>query len=153
MKSVHSKLERAHGKVEAKCEMCSGDKAEGFCRQCTQFVCEKCIESHRRMKVFAGHKIASLKELKEGAKEIIVEEPPLQVCKEHDEAMKIYCFDCNCLVCHDCTVKDHFGHNNEFIKKSAPEMKKKLIKQLDPLNEVKIDLSHAIEEIKSPNVT
>ena len=30
MKSVHSKLERAHGKVEAKCEMCSGDKAEGF---------------------------------------------------------------------------------------------------------------------------
>ena len=30
MKSVHSKLERAHGKVEAKCEMCFGDRAEGF---------------------------------------------------------------------------------------------------------------------------
>ena len=149
MKSVHSKLERAHGKVEAKCEMCSGDKAEGFCRQCALFVCERCIEPHRRMKVFAGHKIASLDELKEGIKEIIVEESPLQVCKEHDEAMKIYCFDCNYLICRDCTIKDHLGHSYEFIKKSAPEMKKKLIKQLDPLKEVKIDLSRAVEEIKS----
>ena len=59
------------------------------------------------MKVFAGHKIASLDELKEGAKEIIVEEPPLHVCKEHDEVMKIYCFDCNCLICRDCTIEDH----------------------------------------------
>ena len=149
MKSVHSKLEQAHSKVEAKCEMCSGDKAKGFCRQCALFVCEKCIESHHRMKVFAGHKIASLIELKEGAKEIIMEEPPLQVCKEHDEVMKIYCFDCNCLICRDCTIEDHSGHNHKFIKKSAPEMKKKLIKQLDPLKEVKMDLSRAVEEIKS----
>ena len=146
MKSVHSKLERAHGKVEAKCEMCSVDKAEGFCRQCAQLVCEKCIESHRRMKMFAGHKID---ELKEGAKEIIKEEPPLQTCKEHGEAMRIYCFDCNCLICRDCTIKDHLGHSYEFVMKSAPEMKKKLIKQLDILKEVKIDMSCAVEEIKS----
>ena len=146
MKSVHSKLERAHGKVEAKCELCSVDKAEGFCRQCAQLVCEKCIESHRRMKMFAGHKID---ELKEGAKEIIKEEPPLQMCKEHGEAMRIYCFDCNCLICRDCTIKDHLGHSYEFVMKSAPEMKKKLIKQLDILKEVKIDMSCAVEEIKS----
>ena len=31
MKQVHSKVERATGKVEAKCEMCSGAKAEAFC--------------------------------------------------------------------------------------------------------------------------
>ena len=149
MKSVHSKLERAHGKVEAKCEMCSGDGAKAFCRQCTQFICDECVKQHHRMKVFAGHKIASLDELKEGVKEIIMEESPLQVCKEHDEVMKIYCFDCNCLICRDCTIKDHLGHSYKFIKKSAPEMKQKLIKQLDPLKEVKIDLSCAVKEIKS----
>ena len=149
MKSVHSKLERAHGKVEAKCEMCSGDRAKAFCRQCTQFICDECVKQHHRMKVFLGHKIVSLDELKEGTKEIIMEESPLQVCKEHDEAMKIYCFDCNCLICLCCTIEDHSGHHHKFVKKSAPEMKKKLIKQLDPLKEVKIDLSHAAEEIKS----
>ena len=149
MKSVHSKLERAHGKVEAKCEMCSGDRAKAFCRQCTQFICDECVKQHHRMKVFSGHKIVSLDELKEGVKEITMEESPLQVCKEHDEAIKIYCFDCNCLICRDCTIKDHLGHSYEFTKKSAPKMKKKLIKQLDPLKEVKIDLSCAVEEIKS----
>ena len=149
MKSVHSKLERAHGKVEAKCELCSGDRAKAFCRQCTQFICDECVKQHHRIKVFAGHKIVSLDELKEGVKEIIMEESPLQVCKEHDEAMKIYCFDCNCLICRDCTIEDHSGHNHKFVKKSTPEMKKKLIKQLDTLKEVKIDISCTVEEIKS----
>ena len=148
MKSVHSKLERAHGKVEAKCEMCSGDRAKAFCRQCTQFICDECVKQHHRMKAFTGHKVVSLDELKEGAKEITMKESPHQTCKKHDEAMKIYCFDCKSLICRDCTIKDHFHHDHEFIKISAPEMKKKLIEQLDPLNEVKVSLSHAVEEIK-----
>ena len=149
MKELHSKLERAHGKVDAKCEMCSGDKAEAFCRQCTQFICAECVKSHHRMKVFAGHKIASLDELKEGAKEIVMEESPLQMCKKHDESMKMYCFDCSLLICRDCTVKDHFGHNYEFVKECAPEMKKKLVTHLEPLKKVKVELSHAVEEIQT----
>ena len=58
MKSVHSKLELAHGKVEAKCEICSEDKAEAFCRQCAQFICAECVKSHQRLKkLFPGHKV------------------------------------------------------------------------------------------------
>ena len=151
MKSVYSKLERAHGKVRAKCEMCSvGYRAKAFCRQCTHFICDECVKQHHRMKTFTGHKIASLDQLKEGAKEIVLEdELPFQICEKHDEAMKVYCFDCKCLICRDCTIKDHLGHNYEFIKKSAPEMKKKLIEQLNPLKEVKMDLSNAVEEIQT----
>ena len=149
MKELHSKLERTHGKVDAKCEMCSGDKAEAFCRQCTQFICTECVKLHNKLKVFAGHKIASLDELKEGAKEIVMEESPLQICKEHDELMKMYCFDCSLLICRDCTIKDHSGHNHEFIKKCAPEMKKKLVAHLEPLRKVKVELSHAVEEIQT----
>ena len=149
MKELHSKLERTHGKVDAKCEMCSGDKAEAFCRQCTQFICTECVKSHHRMKVFADHKIASLDELKERAKEIVMEESPLPVCKEHEEPMKMYCFDCSLLICRDCTIKDHSGHNHEFVKKSAPEMKKKLIADLEPLRKVKVELSLAVEEIQT----
>ena len=32
MKELHTKMEKAHGKVEALCEQCSGDKATAFCR-------------------------------------------------------------------------------------------------------------------------
>ena len=146
MKEVHFKLGRVHGKVEAKCEMCSRTKAEDFCRQCAMFICEECKRQHSIMKVFVGHKITSLDELKEGgAKEIIIQEPPLQMCKEHDEPMKTYCFDCNCLICRDCTINitDHFGHNHKFIKKAAPEMKKNLLK------EAKVSLSRVMKKVQS----
>ena len=151
LEELHSKMERAHGKVDAKCELCSGDKAEAFCRQCAQFICEECIKAHQRMKKsFPGHKVVTFDELKKGgAKEIVTQESPLQTCTKHDEPMKIYCFDCSCLICRDCTVKDHRDHSHEFIKVSAPETKKKLIQQLEPLKEVHANLSHAVEEIQT----
>ena len=151
LKELHSKMERAHGKVDAKCELCSGDKAEAFCRQCAQFICEKCVEAHQRMKkTFPGHKVVTFDELKKGgAKEIVTQESPLQTCTNHDQPMNIYCFDCSCLICRDCTIKDHRDHNHEFIKVSAPETKKKLIQQLEPLKEVHANLSHAVEEIQT----
>ena len=148
MKELHSKLERAHGKVDAKCEMCSRNKAEAFCRQCVEFICPRCVESHKLMKIFAGHTVTPLDKLKEGAKEIIIGEEPVKMCKEHDEAMKIFCFDCNTLICRDCTVIDHASHKYEFVKKYAVEIKKNLIEHLEPLKDVKVNLSHAVEEVK-----
>ena len=62
--------------------------------------------------------------------------------------MKIFCFDCNTLICRDCTVIDHAGHKYEFVKKYAVEIKKNLIEHLEPLKDVKINLSHAVEEVK-----
>ena len=147
MKELHSKLERAHGKVDAKCEMCSQDKAEAFCRQCVEFICPRCVESHKIMKIFTGHTVTPLDKLK-GAKEIVIREEPVKMCKEHDEAMKIFCFDCNTLICRDCTVIDHAGHKYEFVKKYAVEIKKNLIEHLEPLKDVKVNLSHAVEEVK-----
>ena len=153
MKELHSKMERAHGKVDAKCEICSGDKAEAFCRQCAQFICSECVKQHQRMKKsFPGHKVVTFEELKKGgAKEIVTQEYPLQKCRKHEEPMKMYCFDCNSLICRDCTIIDHPRpeHNYEFIKTAAPEMKKKLIQQLEPLKEVQANYSHAVEEIQT----
>ena len=87
------------------------------------------------MKVFDGHKIVTLDELKERAEEIVMEESPLQMSKNHDEPMKMYCFDCNLLICRDCTIKDYSGKNYEFVKECVPKMKKKLVADLEPLRE------------------
>ena len=150
MKQVHSKVERATGKVEAKCEMCSGAKAEAFCRQCVMFICAECVKQHQKMRVFAGHKVSSLQEIKEGgAKEVFVQEPTLPTCQLHHEPMKIYCFDCSHLICRDCSSKDHLGHNYEFVTVAGPAMKKQLIQQLEPLNKTRVGLSRAVQEIQS----
>ena len=153
LKQVHSKLEKTHGKVDAKCELCYGAKAEAFCRQCASLICVDCVKSHQKMKkTFSGHKVSSLEELKAGlsVRDIVMEESPLQMCKLHiKQPLAIYCFDCSCLICRDCTIKNHLGHNYEFIDIAAPGMKKKLIEHLYRLEEVKTSLSHAVKEIQS----
>ena len=147
-----STMERAHGKVEAKCELCSdsGDKAEAFCRQCAMFICKECIKQHTRMKPFVTHDVASLEDLKLGrSKPIVIKEPPTKKCLDHDEPLNIYCYDCCTLICRDCTVKDHKEHNFEFCKKAAPTTKKKLLEELKPLKEQSVNFSHAVKEIQT----
>ena len=150
LKPMFSMLERTHSKVEVKCEACteSGGKAEAFCRQCARFVCNECIKLHRRMKPLDTHEIASLDDLKHGrTKPIVPSEPSTRKCLVHEEPLIIYCFDCDSLICHLCTVKDHRDHNFEFCKKAAATTKEKLLEELKPLIEVRASLSHAVEEI------
>ena len=149
MKELHANMEKAQGKSEAVCEMCSGAKAEAFCRQCTYFICSDCVRSHSKMKVFAGHDVVTLQELKEGgAKVIPLKEAPPPVCKDHDEQLKIFCFDCNRLICRDCIIYDHAGHKSEFVKKSAPQYKKTLKESLAPLAKIQTNLSAATREVE-----
>ena len=149
MKELHANMEKAQGKSEAVCEMCSGAKAEAFCRQCTYFICSDCVRSHSKMKVFASHNVVTLQELKEGgAKEIALKEAPPSMCKVHDEPLKIFCFDCNHLICRDCIIRDHAGHAFEFVKISAPQYKKTVKDSLVPLEKIQANISAATREVE-----
>ncbi len=149
-KSNYYALERVHGKVEVKCEGCSdsGAKAEAFCRQCVTFICKECVKIHKKLKAFSSHEVDSLEDLKQGrAKEIAVKEPPTEKCLTHKEPLVIYCFDCNSLICRDCTVKVHRDHNFEFSQISAPETKESLRHKVSVLKEITSSLLKGIEEI------
>ena len=148
MKEVHSKLELAHGKVEAKCEICSIDKAEAFCRQCAQFICAECVKSHQRMKkAFPGHKIVTLEELKKGgAPEIVMKESTIHMCQLHEQQMNVYCFDCKTLY---CSIKAHSNHNHESVKVAVTDTKKKLLEKLSSLGDTKGTLSQALKIVQA----
>ena len=150
MKEVHSKLELAHGKVEAKCEMCSEDKAEAFCRQCTKFICADCVKYHLMKAAFPTHKVSTLDELWEGgAQDIVPHQQTFKSCEVHEEPMNVYCYDCKSLICRDCTIIGHRDHRNEFVRVAAPEVKKKLIQQLNPLRESSGSMRCAMESIQT----
>ena len=152
LKTTVSTMERAHGKVEVKCELCSdsGDKAEAFCRQCAMFICKNCIEQHKKLKILLTHEVASLEDLKQGrAKPIVVKEPPIKTCPNHDEPLIIYCFDCESLICHHCTVKDHRDHDFEFCKIASTKTKQNLLENLSPLKIKRESLAKAIDNIQT----
>jgi DNA-binding beta-propeller fold protein YncE len=145
MKDVYDKMAKAEGKVDAVCEQCVGSaKAVAFCRQCSEFICDDCARSHKRIKVFVDHTVASLADLKKGgARDIPLKQAPLLKCSEHEEPMKIFCFDCDCLVCRDCVLYEHRDHKSVFVKKCASERRQILQKSLAPLQKVQADIEGA----------
>ena len=151
MKEVHARLEKVEGKVTAKCEMCPGGAATAFCRQCAGFICDKCTESHHRMKVFANHEVSTLEELKGGGQIIITKPPPPPTCKIHEEQAKIYCFDCKTLICRDCIVFDHKDHKCDFVKTATPVVKKELQKGLASLRDIHAIVRDAAGCVKESN--
>ena len=155
LKSKVTTLQRAHGKVEVKCELCTApSNAEAFCRQCARFICKRCVQLHSEIHIFLSHEVASLEDLKHGrAKPIDVEERPVSKCAVHEEPFVIYCYDCSCLICQHCTLKDHLGHNYEFTKKAAREAKTKLQEDIQPLTDLKDELVKAGREISLTTVT
>ena len=155
LKSKVTTLQRAHGKVEVKCELCTASSnAEAFCRQCVRFICKRCVQLHSEIQTFLSHEVVSLEDLKHGrAKPIAVKEPPISKCEVHEEPFIIYCYDCSCLICQHCTLKDHLGHNYEFTKKAAPATKAKLLDDVQPLNNLKNELVKAGEKISLTIIT
>ena len=151
MKDLFGKMAKAEGKVEAVCESCfGGGKAVAFCRQCTEFICAECVKQHGNFRMFSGHKVSMMEDLKKGrAKNIPLKEAPPPKCSDHDEPMKIFCFDCNRLICRDCTVIDHNGHNFNFLKKCAPESRKTLRDSLAPLRKVQADIAGAEKKLNA----
>lgn len=151
MKSAYMQMEKAHKKVEALCEMCSGGKVEAFCRQCTDFICTDCVRSHAKLKVFSGHCVVTLDELKEGGTKHLraSADATTLTCKDHEEPLKIFCFDCNCLVCRDCILIDHAGHKYEFVKKSAAQCRAALRERIAPLQEFQSSVARTAAEIET----
>ena len=149
MKDLYVKMAKAEGKVEAMCEQCvGGGKAVAFCRQCAEFICSECERFHRTRKVYAGHTVSTLTDLKSGgAKCIPLKEDPLSKCPEHDEPMKIFCFDCNRIVCRDCVLYDHREHKSDFVKKSASETRKTLLDALGPLRQIQAGFTSAEDTV------
>ena len=143
MKDIYDKIAKVEGKVQALCEQCTDAKsAVGYCRECKEFVCEDCELSHRRLKFFAGHVIRSLEDLKSAsAGRVALGEAPLRKCAEHEQTLKLFCFDCNCLVCRDCTIIDHSGHKFEFLNKCSQSRRNALRDSLVPLQKVLDDIS------------
>ena len=154
IKSTFSTLQRIHGEVGAICEGCnSGSLAESFCRQCTFFICNGCVESHHKMvNILGKHTVVSVQDLREGKARVSDQSSkafPAMKCESHHEDLKVFCFDCDTLICRDCTMVDHKSHQFQFCSRAAPEVKGELTKKLEPLEQTEQNLVKAVEEVRS----
>ena len=145
-------MQKAQGKVELTCESCHRETTpvEAFCRNCALFICQHCEEAHRTMRAFSDHVVVPLDDLRQNtAAHLPVKEEAQIRCKEHGgEEMKLYCYDCKQLICRDCIVIDHKGHEYNFVNKAAVQCRASLKESVAPLRETKRKIGQVLKEVE-----
>ena len=87
------------------CNQCDeGAPASRWCLVCSDAeLCEKCYESHCRLKMFRAHRVVLLKDFIRSPSVVLNCSPQLDYCEEHtDRTLDFYCKSCYKFVCPEC---------------------------------------------------
>ena len=149
--SIQKKLHEKDAKIP--CTSCdaSGNQAIGRCVECDDFLCKKCVDNHKSMRVLRHHHVLSLEELRAG-KLTMHNLPEQEMCPKHTgEVLRFYCETCDEPMCRDCTVLDHprSDHKQIDLKSAASERKEKLEDFFKQAEHVPKAIKNAIAEDES----
>jgi len=103
------------------------------------------------MRLFSDHVVVPLDDLHQNtATHLPIKEEAQIRCKEHGgEEMKLYCYDCKQLICRDCIIIDHKGHEYNFVNKAAVQCRASLKESVAPLRETQVKVSQVLKEVES----
>ena len=133
---IRDAFNKAAEPTEPQCGNCEDDKATGYCRDCGDFLCDDCQAAHRKVKLTRNHQIATFDELKTQATSFIPSQKVIPNCPKHPEnALKIYCDTCSTLICTDCTIRLHQGHNYDLLADVFHKHKEELVSSLKPVRQ------------------
>lgn len=126
---------------------CANDDnpATRYCIDCSELICDTCVEAHRRLKITKDHTIkskdaAESKHDKDSTKEI--------KCQTHiNETLSCYCETCDKLTCRDCMLTEHRDHLFKFANDMAKQTRDHLQSLLQEISYKKVLLSSAMKVI------
>ena len=115
-----------------------GNQAVSFCHNCGCFLCQGCVDAHRRLGPLRMHKLSTIAELQEKKCNPMAQRH--QQCKKHPKQdLTLFCREPNCKipVCASCGLVDHRGHD--------------LIDLLVAFDEIVADMKRLIERVSLRN--
>ncbi len=129
---IQETLKKVKEPQKLACEKCSvtDRKATSFCRQCTEFICEKCTDTHKKWKELKNHEIVSIEKVEEDLIHLVSPKKTSPCCPKHDD---IYCETCGELICIHCTVQIHKDHKYCVIADTIESHKKEIMDSLGPV--------------------
>ena len=133
---IRDAFNKAAESTETKCGSCEDGKATAYCRNCGDFVCDDCQAAHRRLKIWKTHQIITLDKVQAQATNLIPPKKALPRCPKHsNKKLKIYCETCLELICSDCTIRLHQGHNYDLVGEVFIKHKEDIVSGLKPVKE------------------
>ncbi|XP_046394134.1 E3 ubiquitin-protein ligase TRIM33-like isoform X2 [Ischnura elegans] len=107
------------------CTSCAeGNPATSWCVNCSEFICDACVEAHHRLKITKDHTIQPKEDAKvEGESGRASSSVPYnETCSLHQqEKLTLFCETCDRLTCRDCQLTSHRDHKYKFINEIANE--------------------------------
>ena len=141
------RLQRKEDSSNRVCTSCEDNSpATSFCLNCTDWLCDACVSAHQRVRVTKDHKIQTEEEYLESSESFDVK--PI-FCHTHpQEALKLFCANCEKLTCRDCQLLEHKDHKYQFIREAAVGYRDFLRGQLNRLYEQAQPLTDSIREVE-----
>ena len=131
---IQDTLTKVKEPQKIQCEKCKKSTATGFCRDCGKFICDKCTEMHQTWEEYNAHEIATIQSVQADAASFIPPKKKVLYCQKHkDKLLEIYCETCNELICNNCTIRLHQGHQYDVASDTFIKHKQEITDQLEPI--------------------
>ncbi|KAL9986009.1 hypothetical protein ACROYT_G000062, partial [Oculina patagonica] len=123
--------------VAITCQSCNeGKTAISYCFVCEDYLCSTCDKAHRRLRITRDHDSILLQS--ESLQDLL-QRPVMCAQKCHgEEALFLYCQQCDECICQMCYDESHWQHDVEGIQQAACKGKGKLNEALKKAEEVMI---------------
>ena len=143
---IKDALEKAKTPQNIPCEKCKKRNAISFCRDCGQFVCVRCTETHSEWDEFSSHEVITLDQLVGDVTKLVPPRKTTLYCSKHTtKESDLYCETCEELICRDCIVRVHRDHQYDLTTDAFPRHKDTIVSQLQPVKQHLDTVNQAIE--------
>lgn len=131
-----------------KCSGCSDDaSATSWCVECSEFICDSCVQAHQRLKITKDHTIKTKEEAAVDNQSASGADKSL-MCHVHPlEKLSLFCETCDKLTCRDCQLVDHRDHKYKFAHEIATETRSTLSSLLSEITYKRVLLNSAMKVI------
>ena len=133
---VRDAIEKVKEPQKTQCEKCKKRVATGFCRNCGQFICTRCTETHQEWDEFSSHEVITLNQLEGDVAQLVPPKKKVMFCSKHPtKELDLYCETCEELVCRDCTVRIHRDHQYDLVTDAFQKHKDVIVTSLQPVEQ------------------
>ncbi|SPP82568.1 transcription intermediary factor 1-alpha isoform X2 [Drosophila guanche] len=131
------------------CSSCSdGAAATSWCVDCSEYICDSCVQAHQRLKITKDHTIKPKDEANNEQLAGTSGVDKLHMCQLHtQEKLSLFCETCDKLTCRDCQLSDHRDHKYKFAHEIATESRQALSTLVSEINYKRFLLSSATKVI------
>ncbi|KAM4014780.1 transcription intermediary factor 1-beta [Anomaloglossus baeobatrachus] len=127
-----------------RCTSCEDNAiANSYCAECTEWLCENCVEAHQRVKYTKDHSIRVTTGSKKESEHIVY-------CPIHNqEPLMLFCDTCDTLTCRDCQLQGHKDHQYQFLEDAVKNQRKILSALVKRLGEKHVLLQKSTKDVHS----